>query len=288
MHPLKRDRFRGFMVETSLSKIILIYIVFTLSASLLFSFISVLLTGKKALFLDYLYGFTYSLLGNGTAGQLNQFAELKWLALLSSLTFVINTTILLGAVVYKVTIPKKNLMIFRDKVELDAESGELKTSFYSSTLLTIYRLKTSCFIKWYQPYFEDKSENLFPMNVFEVNSGDRLMPVPYNFIPTGVIVPVAVIQNLSQLDAKRPLTIHTKPNDQYDIYINGQNAKQDEHYFCRLYIMVEGCTPQAPGNILEVHEYDLFTQLSLQQSLPFESRFNIESNQYTVKKWYHF
>lgn len=288
-HPLYRDKFRGFLVNKGLTTIILIFFAFLFLVAGIFALGAVVFTSAdNAQFFAFYYEYLQSLLGNGGASALDKNNYLKATSIVSSVIHLFSVTVLLGAIVYKVTTPKKNLMIFRDKVELDKDNKTLTTSFYSSTPLSIYRLKTSCFIKYYEPYFADGTENMFPMNVFEVSNCNREMPTPYNYIPTGVVIPITMLDEPSAVSSDEPVTCLVNEEGNLEVFVFGKKVGVDDNAFCKLYIMVEGCTPQAPSNILEVHEYDLLRDVSTELSPPFKSRLDADTNEYKVKRWDNF
>lgn len=290
-HPVTRDRFRYFVVQQSVFSLLLVYIVMAIGVSALIALgLAIANTGPSGL--AFSAGFVAVL-----KETLGQNADLDWsgvrfgnfVSIATAVYFVSVSTLLLGAIVYKVTTPRKNLMIFRDHVNIDPESGTLETSFYSSTHLQVHEMRVTGFFKYYRPRNADDSENLFPMVTINIgNEPLRHLPVPYEFIPVRVETRVQIVERIEDADFENERVAFVIEDGGYRIWMDGQEVSRETDRLCELYVLVEGKLPQAPNDLLEVHRFDLFKDVRLGRCESFEPRYNHDTKEYKVTRWDRF
>ncbi len=294
-HPISRDGVRAYLARSSIYRIVLLFVLVIVALAMVNALIVSLLNPAEPRLepSHMVLESVIALLGGDVSEQFRVLHYSRLSVAVLTLFSVLLPALLLGAVVYKVLIPRRRLTIFRRQANLVLEGPRLETCFYIATDLDVFDLDIKAYAKLYKPALDNGEPNPYPLKTVPLQTADRQIPQPFSFIPTRVNVPVAV---LTPQDGGNPavgnsggmLGILVRDQHIEAIHVDGLVIRPGGNEFCELLVVVEGKIPTAQSTLLECESYDLLKSVKIGHTPTFKARFESERARYIVSNWEEF
>jgi hypothetical protein len=288
-HPFVRDRIREFLAHRSIVSLIFFYIFVTAMLGLCIALLWAINTTsipidfwEELLYkwwysFVFIYGYQPEVLDPYTIGA-------SWVSIPLSIASVILPALLLGAFVFKIFIPRQNLIVYRDKISLSEIQGKyyLLAHCYIATNLKIINLKFDCYAR---TLVRRNLKNI-PLRTWPLETESPMTPMPFPMVPTRIQIPVML--NADADDQNN--TIHFEyENDVLSIRKAGQveiYADQDDS--CELIIIATGEIPDLAMELNETYVYRLPEDINFNEVYDIETGFDLKKKRVIVPDWSKF
>lgn len=299
-HPKTVDDERTILARLSLKAVVLLFVLLVLAASIstvgLLTFLSFLATGgfladPLTIGVDSLF----AILGGDIGDAFEQVPNSRAVELLLKFLSVLLPSLFLGAVVYKMTRPRRRLTVFRKRVNLDPENQCLEGTFYIATRLDLFDLRISCYARYYKSHLDSGDANPYPLKT--VHLSERIIPQPFSLIPTRVLVPTRVANSQSEYDEivgrissngseeATTLLFLVEEARISKFHVDGESIELTKGDSCRLNIIVSAVVPEAQFHLIETESYDMSKHVLIGAAPQFPSEFRPGGKEYVTTNW---
>ncbi|MCI5074274.1 hypothetical protein [Oricola sp.] len=298
-HPRSVDDERTFLARLSLAGVIgffvfLVAVAAALSVGVmaLLTFLTSggMLTDPMTLAVDSFY----AILGGEISETFRQVPYSRAIEILLKFLSILLPSLLLGAVVYKMTRPRRRMTIFRQTINLDPDTESLEGTFYIATRLSVYDLQINTYARYYKTHLDDGAPNPYPLKTVQLSQ--RTIPQPFSFVPTRVAVPARVARSVEDYDAlvestalangEAPSLLFLVENDRVSrVHVDGESIDPRQGDTCRLSIIVSGVVPEAQFQLIETEGFDLRRDVKIEAAPEFPSEFRPDRKTYVTTNW---
>jgi hypothetical protein len=294
-HPIKRDGVRAYLARSSILRIVFLFVLVVVALAMVNALVLALVNPAERLIEpDRMFHLSLesviALLGGDVGEWFQAVPNSRYSVAALTLLSVLLPALLLGAVVYKVLMPRRRLTIFRRKTVLVPETSMLETCFYIATDLDVFDLEMKAYAKFYKPVLSHGEPNPYPLKTIAVPTLVPRSPQPFSLVPTRVSVPVHLLsqQELadpSALNLGEALGVVVAGNQIAAIVVDGLVISRGGDEFCELLIVLDGKVPQAQSTLLECESYDLFENVEIGTTPTFRAHFESQRQRYRVTNW---
>jgi hypothetical protein len=294
-HPIARDGVRAYLARSSIFRIVFLFVLVVVALAMINALILALLNPADRLIepdkmLNLSLESVIALLGGDAGERFQAIPNSRLSVAVLTLLSVLLPALLLGAVVYKVLMPRQRLTIFRRQAVLVPETSMFETCFYIATDLDVFDLEMKAYAKFYKPVLSNGEPNPYPLKTIAVPTMVPRSPQPFSLVPTRVSVPVRLLspQDLSDptaLNLGQSLGVVANANQIEAIVVDGLVIARGGEEFCELLIVLDGKIPQAQSTLLECESYDLFESVKVGSTPTFHAHFESRRQRYRVTNW---
>jgi len=221
-------------------------------------------------------------LGGDASAEFNRLHYVHYFKLASKIIALIVPTLLLGALVYKVTKPQASLIIFSNNMALDPNTCTLETCYYLATKSDVFDLKTKTVAKYYKPVLDNGDRHAYPLKLIELD--ERTLPKPFSFVPTRVTVPIDIRADPTD-EANNQIGVILDGNSVQEFYIDGESISAVNNEFCQIIVIVEAIIPDLQTTLVECKIFNVHCDLEVKPAPVFDTEFDPHKNKYIIKNW---
>lgn len=234
-------------------------------------------SASRNLFDDYLLPCFLALYGVQDPLFLRQIPP-SWLVVLLAILAVLLPALLLGAVVYKVLAPSRNLLVFRKKLELveRAEGSHLVVYFYICSNVALRLLEFTAIARLYESSRTPGIRGNYPMKTFTVGTEWSQFHLPFPYVSSTVFVPVRMVEETDppgetdmiclMRDADGALAVHSA---------GGRRVRPECGDFLELFMLATAKVPALQSDHTELFAFRLPDAISPVELHPMRTPFNL-------------
>lgn len=288
-HPIVTDRIQTFIAKNGFLRLLFLYLLFTLIFSVIIALIWDWLSLQSFDMEAHIYRVWYSfvfLYGYQPNLEVGFEDGSKLIAVLLSVGSVILPTVLLGAFVFKILLPKKARVIFRDRATVFID--ENRGSFIAIHCYLGSRLH---YVDWVfkaylRAYVENKKTE-FPLKTYPINLVKTDVPLPYTLMPTRILIPFTTNSKDSSPD-HNPGIVLEQVGDHYQLVRVGyEDLSQYEIVDYEIIVLTSGKMPELGTDFIESKTYHA-SDIDFSEQFEIETTFDMRNEKGTVRGWDRF
>ena len=294
-HPHRHDRLRDFLARHRLSALIGIYILITAAVGAGLGALWWAVNASRHGFdprvladaawycFVYLYGLQPAVLPVLATGA--------WVVnTVLAVSALILPAIFLGAVVFKIFVPSRALIIARPKLDVITRAGRhyLQTTFYIATPLRVHNLSVRAVLRIYHA----ARAHDFPMRTEEMEIVDGDFPLPFTGVPSRSLVPVTVLDPGAPLEEAQigsgALVLRRQPGGFQVVAARGEPVDTDTGDLCHLFLLFHGDIPAVQAGLEEFVRYRVPLDIEHRAVKPLETPFLPRPYCFETRNWEDF
>ncbi|MGA7801357.1 MAG: hypothetical protein WCC36_11160 [Gammaproteobacteria bacterium] len=294
-HPYRHDRLRTLLARHRLSTLIAGYIAFTAAAAGILGLLWWAINGPRHGFspavlgeaawhcFAFLYGLQSEVIPALATGS-------RLVDTVLAVSGLILPAILLGAVVFKIFVPSRALIIARPKLDVIACEGRdyLQVTFYIATPLRVHSLSVHAVLRVYQA----ARQHDFPMRTGEMEIMDGTFPLPFSSVPSRTLVPVTVLGPGEPLDTAQmdsgALVLRREPEGFKVLAARGEPLDTGAGDLCHLFLLFHGEVPAVQAGLEEFVRYRIPADIEHRALKPLETPFRPDAYRFETRNWEDF
>ncbi|WP_439484367.1 hypothetical protein [Cyclobacterium plantarum] len=287
-HPIERDRIQRFVAKNKLSHLIILYIAFTFLCSFISSII------WHFIFQDYVsgnlifkmwYSFVYLYGYQPNIGDLTN--SHKIISIFLSVCSIVLPTLLLGTVVFKILLPRKKRVVFRNKANLHIDNDNnhfIAIHSYLGSQLNFVNWKFVAYLR----IDIDINKSNFPLRTYAIQITEEILAIPYTLTPTRILIPIKVIEQGSQNPKDKEQIVFSKKGTKYGLVeVFGNDVPSENKFDYEILIITSSQMPELSMNFTESKIYHS-SDIDFSEDFKIKTVFDAKTNQVYVPDWSDF
>ncbi len=291
-HPLRRDQFRSAIARNSIWTLLIWYVVATTALAVAIA----LAWGVSS-------GFPFASIGDritvvwlaiygmdGPLESLHGHTAPNPILISSAFLSVVAPATFLGALVFKIFVPSRDIVIFRDKLEIVPFEGghALLLEFYIASRLSVRNMQLRAFVRTYERGKEEGRDGDYPMKTLELDVRHGHLPLPFSRTPSSSFLPVTLIGASDPVPPveSRGLVIRRTENGPPAIVAVGRaEPNQSCGDFCDLFLIVTGEIPAVQAELNEFERFRLPDCIAHKPLVRARARFDVKRYKFVTENW---
>lgn len=289
-HPVIYDRFRTFLAHKNIFTLVSLYIAITIIFSLLVATLWTLVQPNTSNADEFIWKLWYSfvfLYGYQAELSPTYLSGSEVFAVPLSIGSVAFPTLLLGTVVFKILMPKRQIVVFRSKLNLE-QSNEvytLQSIFYIASRLRIINLE----IVAYARVLAKRLRHEFPLRTYDLIMQDYpVIPLPYALVPTRVNIPVLVNTDAIDTDQSGAQMIFTVTDKVKLRKVKDLDCITEDGDQCELIFVVKGTFPDLGTDFIETYRYIIPNDINFEEMVDIKTDFDLINQRSLTHGWKNF
>ncbi|HKJ07514.1 MAG TPA: hypothetical protein VKA76_00345 [Gammaproteobacteria bacterium] len=294
-HPQRHDRLRTLLARHRLSTLIAGYIAFTAVVAGLLGLLWWGVNSSRHGFSPavlweaawHCFAFLYGLQSDTIPALATGARAIDTVLAVSGL---ILPAILLGAVVFKIFVPSRALIIARPKLDVVRceDRDFLQVTFYIATPLRVHNLSVRAVLRVYHA----ARRHDFPMRTGAMETVDGDFPLPFSGVPSRTLVPIAVLGPDQALDDAHlnsgELVLRREASGFRVLAARGEALDTGAGDLCHLFLLFNGDIPAVQAGLEEFVRYRIPADVEHRAMKPLETPFLPEPYRFETRNWEDF